>query len=321
MNVPTITPDPDFDKAARLVLDYLNANVPLALWSVTRVENGRQTFLYLDQDNGYAKPRGDSHPWQDSFCIHMAAGTGPNVATDAQAVPVYASAGVNDIAQIGAYGGAVINEPDGQLFGAICGIDPHSQLNDAELAGAAPLLRFMGQMLTLVLAGDRERNREASRLLEATLASETDALTGLHNRRAWDRVVAEEEARFQRFADPTVAVMMDLDHLKIVNDTKGHAAGDAYIQAAGAALRSAVRMSDFVARLGGDEFAVLMRQCTEENAAVVVAHIHDELDKAGVASSVGWAPITVLKGFPGAIADADAAMYAAKVARREARPT
>lgn len=317
--IPNASADVSFDKVARLVIAYLRANIPLALWSVTRVENGQQTFLYLDEDNGYGKPRGDSHPWEASFCIRMAAGEGPTVAPDAQAIQAYADAAVNDTAQIGAYAGAVISEPGGELFGAICGLNPTSLLDDKALAQAAPLLQFMGQMLTIVLASDRDRANVAWGMLEATLASETDALTGLYNRRAWERVIAEEEGRFSRFADPTVLVMLDLDHLKTVNDTEGHAAGDRYIQAAASVLHQAVRSTDVVARVGGDEFGVLMRHCTADAAMTVVAHINAGLDAAGVSSSVGWAPITVLQGFPAALADADAAMYAMKAARRGIR--
>ena len=90
-----LSADVDFEKAARLVVAYLNAHVPMALWSVTRVENGRQTFLFQDEDNGYQVNPGHSHRWEDSFCVHMAAGGAPTVAPDAQAVSVYASAGVN----------------------------------------------------------------------------------------------------------------------------------------------------------------------------------------------------------------------------------
>lgn len=319
MAMPLLSADLDFDASARLVLAYLREQVPLAFWSVTRVENGRQTYLYLDEDNGYGLPEGGSHPWEDSFCIHMAAGRGPAVAPDAQAVPAYAGAKVNAAVTIGSYAGAVISEPDGALFGAICGIDPQVRADDPRLVGATPLLQLFGQLLSMVLAADRARDRAADSLLLAQLNAETDSLTGLYNRRAWDRLISEEQARFQRFADPTVAVMLDLDMLKTVNDTGGHAAGDAYIRAAGAALCRAVRDRDVPARLGGDEFGVLMRGCSEIDAVSVVTRIYAEFEAAGVAGSVGWAPITVLKGFPAALAEADAAMYAAKRERRARR--
>ena len=312
---PVVSSDMTFDAAARMVLTYLKVHLPMAVWAVTRVENGRQTVLLLDPSNSYGLTVGDGGDWEDSFCIHMVAGRGPMVAPDAQAVPVYAAAKTNERLTIGAYAGAPIREPDGALFGAICGLDVQPHVED-ELGAAGPLLQLLGQLLTMVLAAERLRVRAAQAAVEASLNAETDALTGLYNRRAWDRLVVEEEERFTRLADPTVAVVMDLDLLKRVNDTHGHAAGDRYIQLAGAALRRAVKAGDVVARLGGDEFGVLLRGCTEAQAQGAADRIYAALAGHGVAGSIGWAPITVLKGFPAALAEADAAMYAAKQARR-----
>ena len=252
--MPMLTPDMDFDAASRLVLEYLATNVPMALWGVSRVENGRQTFVHLDEANGYGTVTGDGAAWEDTFCIHMAAGAAPTVAPDAQSVPAYAAAKANATTRIGAYGGAPIVEPSGALFGVICGIDPERKPMGDALAQAGPLLSLLGQLLSMVLAADRVRDRAAAAVFEATLSAETDALTGLYNRRAWDRVLTEEEDRFSRFADPTVAVVLDLDMLKSINDTQGHAAGDTYIRLAGGALSASVTSTDVVARLGGDEF-------------------------------------------------------------------
>jgi diguanylate cyclase (GGDEF)-like protein len=317
--LPVLLPTMTFDEAARLVLGYLRTNVPLAFWSVTRVENGRQTYLYLDEENGYGLPTGGSHPWEDSFCIHMAAGTAPAVAPDAQQVPLYAAAGVNAAVTIGSYAGASVAEPDGTLFGAICGIDPKVRTDDPALLAAGPILSLFGQLLTMVLAANRARDAAARDLALARTDAETDTLTGLLNRRGWERAVSEESARFQRFGDPTVVAMIDLDRLKVINDEQGHDAGDAYIREAGTALSRAVRGGDVVARLGGDEFGVLMTGCTEELAAERIARLYARLEEHGVAGSVGWAPISVLRGFPAALAEADEAMYAAKRARRSRR--
>jgi diguanylate cyclase (GGDEF)-like protein len=319
VGMPMITAAHDFDVAANLVLEYLRENVPLAFWSVTRVENGRQTYLYLDGDNGYGLPQGGAHRWEDSFCIHMAAGTAPAVAPDAQAVPLYAAAGVNAAVTINAYAGAVVCEPDGTVFGAICGLDPKVRTDDPTFLAAAPILQLFGQLLTMVLAANRTRDLNAAALAEARHDAETDSLTGLHNRRGWERLMAEESARFERFGDPTVVVMIDLDRLKSINDEHGHEAGDDYIRAAGAALRRAVRSSDLLARLGGDEFGVLMNGCSEALAEDRVTRLYEHLEQGGVAGSVGWAPISVLRGFPAAVAEADEAMYAAKRARSARR--
>ncbi len=310
----SLPPATGFEHAAHLVLEYLHEQMPLSFWAVTRVENGRQTYLYLDSDNGYGLHRGQSHPWEDSYCIHMAAGRTPTVARDAQAVPEYANAAVNNAIDIGTYAGAVITEADGTLFGSICGLDPLAHTDD-HLAGAEPLLAMLGQVLTAALAADRLQDRATDALLREQLSADTDVLTGLPNRRAWQRIIEQTQARFDRLGDPTVIAMLDLDRLKAINDAQGHTAGDAYIQAAGAAARRAIRDTDFIARLGGDEFGLVLTQCTPSDAENVITRINQELEAAGVAGSIGWASVTAAEGFPAALDQADAAMYAIKQRR------
>jgi len=317
MTLPQLSPDMDFDDAANMVVEYLTGLVPLALWSVTRVENDRQTFLFVNEGNSYHMTKGGGSPWKDSYCIHMVAGTAPSIAPDAQSVPEYAAAGVNAVAEIGAYAGSPIRDQDGELFGAICGFDPQRMDDQHALKEAGTTIGLLGQLLSMVLASARARDRHAHELLTAQLAAETDLLTGLYNRRAWERIVADESDRYERYADPTVAMMMDLDHLKTVNDTQGHAAGDLYIQTAAKQLANSVKSGDFVARLGGDEFAVLLRNCTVPQAELIVERIYANFEQADVAGSLGWSPITVVQGFPESIAKADAEMYAAKAKKRE----
>ncbi|WP_203744706.1 diguanylate cyclase domain-containing protein [Actinoplanes cyaneus] len=316
---PSLRPAATFEHAARLILDYLHDRIPLAFWAVTRVENGRQTYLYLDADNGYGLHQGESHPWQDSFCMHMAAGQAPSVARDAQQVPVYAAAGVNQLIDIGTYAGAAITEPDGTLFGAICGLDPQTHTGDPRMTDAEPLLALLGRLLTVALAADRARDRSANAMLHQQLSAETDALTGLPNRRAWQRLIEQAETRFARLADPTVIAVLDLDGLKMINDSQGHGAGDTYLIVAAAAMHRALRDTDVVARLGGDEFGFLLHKCTEDDAPAVVARISAELGKAGVRASIGWHAVTGAESFAATVEKADAAMYATKLKNRGPR--
>ncbi len=64
-------PDSLFEQASGYVLDYLTTHAPMGFWAVTRVENGRQTYLMVE-DSAYGTARGGSHAWEASFCIHMA---------------------------------------------------------------------------------------------------------------------------------------------------------------------------------------------------------------------------------------------------------
>lgn len=305
-----------FDIAAELVLEHLSTHLPMALWSVTRVENNRQTFLYLNEGNGYGIVRGDYTPWHDTFCIHMVEGRTPPVTSKPNKIPEYKHAAEASGLEIGTYAGAPIKESNGSLFGTICGFDPQARLKADERARAIPLLSFMGEMLTLALSADRDRDRMQQTLGTTEYEADTDALTGLTNRRGWDRLVAEEDGRFRRLADPTVVMIIDLDGLKVVNDGEGHAAGDGYLQRAAAALRAAVRSSDVIARIGGDEFALLLRQCDIEGAGVVLANVERALKESEVAASIGWASVEVQAGLRAAISTAGAAMYAAKEIRR-----
>lgn len=97
-----------------------------------------------------------------------------------------------------------------------------------------------------------------------------DQLTGLLNRREFDRIMAEEAERSRRFGHPLALVMLDIDHFKAVNDTHGHLAGDAVLREVAKTLTSQLRTVDRVARIGGEEFALVLVQ-TGRSAATEVA--------------------------------------------------
>jgi signal transduction histidine kinase/GGDEF domain-containing protein/integral membrane sensor domain MASE1 len=272
-----------FDHAAHLVLDYLHQQMPLAFWAVTRVENGRQTYLYLDADNGYGLRQGGSHPWEDSFCVHMAAGRAPTVALDAQSVPEYARAGVNDLIRIGTYAGAVISETDGSLFGAICGLDPEARSGDPRMAAAESQLALLGQLLTTVLAADRAAEKARHALLVERLAvAETDRLTGLPNSRAWDRLLDEARERYDRLADPTTVLWLDVQSPSIVDKSRP---ADAYRLAAATAARRALRDGDILARVEDDRFGILLH-CAGPDAKRIATRLRIELETAGVVGTL-----------------------------------
>lgn len=310
-----VTAQLSFERASERVLAFLSKRLPLAIWSVTRVENGQQTFVYLDEANSYGIVRGHQTPWEQTFCIHAVARRAPSVTTSAMEVPVYRQSAHGLGMTLTTYASAAVHEPDGRLFGTVCGFDPDASIHPDDLTSAIDLLAFMGDILTMALAADRERQTLHSALMHSEIDADTDALTGLANRRLWDRVIEQEEHRFRRLADPTVVVMIDLDGLKETNDTEGHAAGDRYLCAAAAAMRQSVRETDVVARLGGDEFAMLLRQCEADVASDVVGKVEAALAGEGVAASIGWAFATVSAGLSTAVAEADSRMYAQKEAK------
>jgi diguanylate cyclase (GGDEF)-like protein/PAS domain S-box-containing protein len=112
-----------------------------------------------------------------------------------------------------------------------------------------------------------EKTQLARMLRERAL---TDALTGLPNRAAWDEEVQRGVARAHRADMPATVMFLDLDSFKQVNDTFGHAAGDALLCEFAHRLRGCLRRSDFIARLGGDEFVVLLDRITRPDVDPVV---------------------------------------------------
>lgn len=129
-----------------------------------------------------------------------------------------------------------------------------------------------------VLIGDlRRRNKELEdtikkldftqrRLSEEEETARRDALTGLFNRRCLDAELPNFIDRAKAIGGNLALVAMDLDHFKPVNDTLGHAAGDAVLRGVGDALRDNLRKSDLPCRTGGDEFVFLITDISEEEA-------------------------------------------------------
>ena len=305
-----------FDRACAEVVAYLKAEVPLGYWSVSRYDGERQVYLHV-LDDAYGTGPGDSHAWDTSLCQHTVRGA-PQVAPDVAAVPVYAAEGITRDLPIGAYVGIPLQSGEGRLFGTICGLDPRRQ--DPGLLMRGPLLRLLGALLTSVLQADLARDA-SRRAAEAALAeADTDRLTGLHNRRGWDRRLAAAAERCRRFGDPATVVVVDLDGLKQVNDSRGHAAGDELIQRTGRVLRAQLRDVDVVARLGGDEFAVLALGTAPAHAQLLVARLRAALAGAGLAASVGSAPHRLGQDVAATVQQADRAMYDDKRARRGAVP-
>jgi diguanylate cyclase (GGDEF)-like protein len=152
--------------------------------------------------------------------------------------------------------------------------------------------------------------------------ADEDALTGLKNRRRFEEEVRAAMARSRRDRTTGALLMLDLDHFKSVNDSRGHPAGDRMIEGIAEILRRRTRESDLLARLGGDEFAVLLPNSrpAEANlvAEVIVAAVRNYLvDEEGfeaITCSVGVAIFgeDPLMSYPTLLSEADTAMYAAK---------
>jgi diguanylate cyclase (GGDEF)-like protein len=310
---PHLLPVRSFDSACALVIDYLSRVAPMGLWAVTRINDDDQLVLASATDV-YPVRDGDVFPFQASLCRRMVLGAAPRIAPDTANTPGYADLMAVVPIAVGAYVGTPIAMPDGELFGTVCGFDPDPQ--PESMAEHQPRVDLQSSQLTAVREGGPRATAVARELEQARREADLDALTGLLNRRGWDRYLQVEEERFRRFGDPACVVVIDLDRLKVVNDTQGHEAGDRYIRRAARALEHAVRQGDVLARLGGDEFGVIAVGATPEQAREMVQRADESMRTSGVAGSFGFAPYTVVSGFPGAWQAADEAMYEQKRRRR-----
>jgi diguanylate cyclase (GGDEF)-like protein len=155
-----------------------------------------------------------------------------------------------------------------------------------------------------------------------------DSLTGLYNRRAFKEIAVREMAGAARTRLPLSVVLFDLDRFKSVNDTLGHAAGDAVLIKAAAAIRQSLREEDFLCRWGGDEFCALMPRAGWEQAEKAAERVKLAFEKSSfeiegkvfsLGVSIGIASDDPPSGdISGLIRQADADLYREKKEKRGA---
>jgi len=147
------------------------------------------------------------------------------------------------------------------------------------------------------------------------------------NKRAFDQLLTEHFAKFQRDGTGYSVLYMDIDHFKSINDTHGHADGDAILQQLAATCVAVLRPYDMVARLGGEEFAVLLPGSDIAGGAVVAERLRKAISSMRVKGQNKTLQVTVSIGVsqsdPGdadgfeTLKRADSALYAAKNAGRD----
>jgi len=165
---------------------------------------------------------------------------------------------------------------------------------------AADFLAHLGVIASYCV--DNTVNR--ARLLRSGF---TDVLTGWHNRRYLQVRLNEELARARRDRTHVVCLMLDVDHFKRVNDTWGHAAGDAVLQELASRIDSQVRASDVAARYGGEEFVVLMPDTDNDSGVRLAERIRNSVSATKYTLPCGETEsITASIGIAGICPDADA---------------
>jgi diguanylate cyclase (GGDEF)-like protein len=153
--------------------------------------------------------------------------------------------------------------------------------------------------------------------------TQIDPLTGLFNRRAFERKIAEEFERARRYNHSLSVLLLDIDNFKTINDTYGHHGGDTALVKISEILRERTRRSDFPARYGGEEFVLILPETDQDSALQVANKIHEEIRSRTFGTDTRPFALTVSIGLSSTstkhytdwrqtLDDADQAMYVAK---------
>jgi diguanylate cyclase (GGDEF)-like protein len=172
----------------------------------------------------------------------------------------------------------------------------------------------------------KKKLAQAMTLIEQLqMSADTDFLLDIPNRRGFERELKRAVSYIKRYHAAGALIVLDIDRLKPVNDTFGHAAGDQVLKAIAGVLRRRVRASDVIGRLGGDEFGLLLWNLTEADAHAKAAALEQDIDRLSflfdgrTITAGASAGVAVLgpHSEPGrALEEADCAMYVRKAQRR-----
>ena len=164
-----------------------------------------------------------------------------------------------------------------------------------------------------------------ARIDQLEASADTDFLLDILNRRGFERELNRSVAYIKRYHASGAVIVLDVDRLKPINDTFGHAAGDQVLKAVVAVLVRHVRSSDVIGRLGGDEFALLLWNLSETDARAKAASLEQAIDglsfvfrgrTVSAGASAGIAILGPHAEASRALEEADSAMYVRKAQRR-----
>ncbi len=194
------------------------------------------------------------------------------------------------------------------------------EVHASQVRGNDQPLGFVGMVKDIT----ERRQQEALQRWEA----EHDPLTGLLNRRGFERRLEEALAEYAKTGTPSVLILFDLDHFKPINDRGGHALGDEMLRRVAQVVAWEVRRSDHVARQGGDEFGVLLPSCTLHQAREIAESLRRAVAEVTVTHEGEVYHITLSMGVTAmqdgdkaietVLARADEASYMAKASGRNA---
>jgi len=189
---------------------------------------------------------------------------------------------------------------------------------EAMAAGASDYFQLPSELPLLVARAQQLVNYKLT-IERLRAEADRDYLTGLANRRRFRKALGQEVERWRRYQIPCSLLLLDVDHLKKINDTHGHPAGDRVIRAVAAALTEHSRDNDTAARLGGEEFALLLAGVGSDKAFAAAERLRlavcakplDEMGTVTISVGVAACPSNA-KSERELFSVSDAALYRAK---------
>jgi diguanylate cyclase (GGDEF)-like protein len=272
--------------------------------TVTFVDDHRQWFKSRQGMKASEGPR------ETAFCNEAIKQDGAFVVEDALADPRFAeNPSVTGEPHIRFYGSVPLRTRDGHNIGTLCAIDTKPRvLESAEISILSDLAH--------IVMDELELRRLAT----------TDSLTGSLSRRGFREEAARDFALAKRHKNELSCIVLDVDHFKRVNDSLGHAAGDAVLQGLVGVCNRNLRASDYLGRLGGEEFAILLPQTSGKAAMEAAERLRRAVERHVFETPAGGVRVTVSLGiapYDKSVADIDAllrrcdvALYGAKSAGR-----
>jgi diguanylate cyclase (GGDEF)-like protein len=303
-----------FERITRMVCRTLG--VPMA--AVSLVDADRQWFKSAQGLQASETSR------EVAFCAHAILDDQPFIVPDTHRDGRFSDNPlVTDNPQIRFYAGIPLRMAPDICIGTLCAIDSKPrELSPEELEA----LEDLSEMVKTELAAARlseEHAKLISKLQSAQRAALIDPLTRLWNRAGGERLLEREWASSNRRERAMSVAVVDVDRFKSINDTHGHAAGDAALKHFATNLMKGFRATDVIARWGGDEFIIVLPDCGRDVLRATLQRLNARLGrkplvhascKLGLTASIGaWS------GVPGAEMDAQVGLQAADEALYRAK--
>jgi diguanylate cyclase (GGDEF)-like protein len=193
--------------------------------------------------------------------------------------------------------------------------DEAGAFNAGVLAVVLAIALMVAMSLVIRQYRRAERKARAAELRRMSELVITDPLTGLRNHRAFQEDLENELQRTARAGTPLALVLLDMNDLKLVNDTRGHQAGDEHLRSLATSIAATMRASDRAYRIGGDEFAVILPAVGEWAGFQFAQRLQEALEHPGeapVRATAGVSQATELRSRDSVVWDADRALISAK---------